>query len=467
MSAKHFFSQIVCSCFDRSDTEKPKRLNYHLMIPKSRTATYTHPNSIFNYPLTGQWELIALKQKQFEFLRTVGNPYTTKINSIEGIRHEFSKFMKTLENQTLEHYKKYRDKVDSREFYFNAGHYDGSDSERRIKVHFYQKKSDKDFDEPMPAFIYFHGGGGVALSVDKKVIPGYMARFVVDCNVKVFTVDYRLAPETVAPGGIIDAYAMVKYLIANCDNFKVDPERIAIGGESGGAYIAAGCAIELVKKNEGNLVKMLDIIHPMTSNFMHVTPFGDLTELERRASEINIGMKSLIATGEWDLKNFKDYLYDEMIFPNEMSEETAQKIPKTVIFTSEFDISRFEAEELAIKLNRNGTLLDFCCHPGTTHCWYTWFDGPRDEWFWNDQAKAFKKWLIDDCDHVVIESSDIGPPKLEVDGLENASRNDMDSSPLKKLKQKIEKDIPVELQAAYKKKADMEMIMNTYNNSAL
>lgn len=124
----------------------------------------------------------------------------------------------------------------------------------------------------------------------------------------------------------------------------------------------------------------------------------DLNDIEKRARETQIGISNLLYKGEWDLSIHKNSLNDPKIFPNEMSDVIAEKLPPTVIFTSEFDIFRFAAEELAGKLKKNGVLLDYCCQPGTIHGWYFDFNSSKADLFWNDQAIVFKKWLIGDKD---------------------------------------------------------------------
>ena len=60
-------------------------------------------------------------------------------------------------------------------------------------------------------------------------------------------------------------------------------------------------------------------------------------------------MYNLIAN---DIKKDKS---DKYLFPTLMSDEMASKFPASVIFTTEFDIFRRHAEELAGLLEKNGT----------------------------------------------------------------------------------------------------------------
>lgn len=54
---------------------------------------------------------------------------------------------------------------------------------------------------------------------------------------------------------------------------------------------------------------------------------------------------------------------DPYIFPNLMGDEVASKMPKSVVFSTEFDFYLGGSLELAGLLKKNGKLLDLCIHP--------------------------------------------------------------------------------------------------------
>ncbi len=63
------------------------------------------------------------------------------------------------------------------------------------------------------------------------------------------TVDYRLAPENPVPAAIEDCYSATSWMSVHAAEFHADPDRIAVGGESGGANIAA--AVAIMSRNRG------------------------------------------------------------------------------------------------------------------------------------------------------------------------------------------------------------------------
>jgi acetyl esterase len=65
----------------------------------------------------------------------------------------------------------------------------------------------------------------------------------------VMTVDYRQAPENPFPAAIEDCYFATSWMTVHATELYGDPERIAVGGESGGANFAA--AIAIMSRNKG------------------------------------------------------------------------------------------------------------------------------------------------------------------------------------------------------------------------
>lgn len=95
---------------------------------------------------------------------------------------------------------------------------------------------------PSSAVIHAHSGGMILGSVHELV---KRLKFQAsDCNVQIFSVDYRLAPETPYPGPVEDCWAALKWLIANAKSFNVNPARITVMGESAGGNLMASIALK-------------------------------------------------------------------------------------------------------------------------------------------------------------------------------------------------------------------------------
>lgn len=98
-----------------------------------------------------------------------------------------------------------------------------------------------------PALVYLHGGGWTLFSLDThdRLMREYAAR----AGVTVVGVDYALAPEAKYPAALRQVSAAVRYLAGSGSaadpELAIDPERLAIGGDSAGANLAVAAALDL------------------------------------------------------------------------------------------------------------------------------------------------------------------------------------------------------------------------------
>ncbi|MGW2250064.1 alpha/beta hydrolase [Kitasatospora sp. NPDC001660] len=95
--------------------------------------------------------------------------------------------------------------------------------------------------EARGAVIWLHGGGFVMGGLDTE--HPWAARIADDSGAVVISVDYRLAPENPYPAALDDVYAVLAWTARNAAELGIDPERIAIGGHSAGASLAAAVAL--------------------------------------------------------------------------------------------------------------------------------------------------------------------------------------------------------------------------------
>ena len=92
-----------------------------------------------------------------------------------------------------------------------------------------------------PAVLFAHGGGIVLGSADYSV--KRLSILANRCNVQIFSVDYRLAPEWPHPAPAEDCFAALTWLRKHATSFGLDLGRIAVMGESAGAGLMAAAAL--------------------------------------------------------------------------------------------------------------------------------------------------------------------------------------------------------------------------------
>jgi len=90
---------------------------------------------------------------------------------------------------------------------------------------------------PLPCVINFHGGGWVQGNPEQSQ---WLASRLAERNrCVVVSPAYRLAPEEPFPAGVDDARAVVEWVIEHANELGIDPQRVAVMGDSAGANLAA------------------------------------------------------------------------------------------------------------------------------------------------------------------------------------------------------------------------------------
>ena len=106
------------------------------------------------------------------------------------------------------------------------------------------------FDSPevKPLYIDLHGGGFALM------FPEYNENQTVyiqnETNVKIISIDYPKAPQNPYPAAVEAIYEVIKYYVENASKYKIDPERIGIGGYSAGGNLATVTCIKANEKKE-------------------------------------------------------------------------------------------------------------------------------------------------------------------------------------------------------------------------
>ena len=107
-----------------------------------------------------------------------------------------------------------------------------------VEVLIYRPKA---ASKPRPVYLNIHGGGYI-MGVAELNGPSNM-RLADELDCVIVSVEYRLSPETPAPGAVEDCYAALRWVYTSADELGVDRSRIAIGGESAGGGLAAALAL--------------------------------------------------------------------------------------------------------------------------------------------------------------------------------------------------------------------------------
>jgi acetyl esterase len=115
--------------------------------------------------------------------------------------------------------------------------------------------------EALPALIYLHGGGWVI--GDLETHDGVCRAIANAARCAVISVDYRLAPEHKFPAAVDDGIAATSWLAEQAEAIGIDPAKLAIGGDSAGATLAAVACLAARDRGAPRL-RLQILIYPAT-----------------------------------------------------------------------------------------------------------------------------------------------------------------------------------------------------------
>lgn len=216
-----------------------------------------------------------------------------------------------------------------------------------------------------PAVLHVFGGGMISCSVE--VFTPFFRRNTKRWDVQTFAVDYRVAPESPAPGPVEDVYAALKWLSANAKDFGVDPARLIICGDSAGGGIAAGTA--LLARDRGlspPLAKQV-LIYPMLDD-RTIGKYGpDWPVRKFLAWDENsnkIGWSAYVGEDKAGKDSADVSIYAA---PGRARVKDLVGLPRTYIDTPGLDLFRDEDLRFAQSLLQADVEVEFHLYPGVPH----------------------------------------------------------------------------------------------------
>ena len=208
---------------------------------------------------------------------------------------------------------------------------------------------------PLPGFVFFHGGGMVAGSIETHDRICAALAQMTGCHL--VSVGYRLAPEHKFPAAIEDAIAATQWISERAGSLGIDATKLIVGGDSAGATLSA-VACQHALQNSGPAIALQCLICP-------VLDFDEPSPSRQAFAENHLLDKTTIDA------DLVDYLpgdadpADVRISPLRANDLAG--LPAAIIHTAEFDPMRDEGNAYARKLTASGVTVEHVCHDGMIH----------------------------------------------------------------------------------------------------
>jgi acetyl esterase/lipase len=214
---------------------------------------------------------------------------------------------------------------------------------------------------PAPAVIYCHAGAFVLGNLDTD--HRQCIEFARRARCIVVAMDYRLAPEHPYPAGLDDAITVLEWVVANGPALGVDPNRLAVGGSSAGAALAAGIAQRAAAGT----------VPPIVFQLLHQPVLDDRPTPSKDEFTSTPGLDGPAAGQMW-----RHYLADQPATDAAVPARATRlaSVAGALITCSELDPLRDEALDYAARLMTAGVATELHLFPGTCHG----FDSLLPEW---------------------------------------------------------------------------------------
>jgi acetyl esterase len=210
-------------------------------------------------------------------------------------------------------------------------------------------------DDLLPGFVFFHGGGMVAGSIETH--DRVCAALAQTTGCRLISVDYRLAPEHKFPAAIEDAIAATQWVYDQAAALGIDAAKLVVGGDSAGATLSA-VVCQHARQNNGPAIALQCLLCP-------VLDFDEPSPSRQAFAENHLLDKATIDA------DIADYLpgdadpADIRISPLRANDLAG--LPAAIIHTAEFDPMRDEGNAYARKLMAAGVTVEHICHDGMLH----------------------------------------------------------------------------------------------------
>ncbi|HEU5283794.1 MAG TPA: alpha/beta hydrolase [Burkholderiales bacterium] len=213
--------------------------------------------------------------------------------------------------------------------------------------------------EPLPALVFFHGGGWVFGNLDSH---DPLCRALANrARCAVVAVDYRLAPENKFPAAVEDALAALRGIARLGREWGIDAARLAAAGDSAGGNLVAVAAIDF-RDSGGPQLALQVLLYPVTDLAMTMPSYERLGQGYMLTRERMLFFRNAYLR---DARDIDDWRASPLKVPD------LSRLPPALIITASHDPLVDEAQAYADRLAASGVPVTYRCYDGMIHGFLT------------------------------------------------------------------------------------------------
>jgi acetyl esterase len=207
---------------------------------------------------------------------------------------------------------------------------------------------------PQSCLIYMHGGAWMQGS--PMTHADITMRFAAANRQTVVSVEYALAPEFPFPQAVHECRDALIWVHEHAADLKVDPERIAVGGDSAGANLAAAVCLAVRGTQHAPLAQLL--IYPCLHFEMSFPSYRENADAPLLQTRGLPSVNTMYCPDESDQKN-------PLAAP--LHAESHAGLPRAFVAVAEYDPLRDDGYAYADKLRGAGVPVEFDDGRGLIH----------------------------------------------------------------------------------------------------
>src|SRR4051794_9369464 len=209
----------------------------------------------------------------------------------------------------------------------------------------------------LPVILYMHGGGWVLGDADTH--DRLVRELAVGTDAAVVFVEYDRSPEARYPVAIEQGYATAQWIVNEGAANHLDPDRIAVAGDSVGGNMTAALTLMAQERGDVRFVHQ-SMYYPVTDAAMDTGSYEQFAE--------GYFLTARMMAWFWDAyePDF-DRRLEPLASPLRASDEQLAGLPPAFVIVGEADVLRDEGEAYAARLRAAGTEVTTVRYDGIPH----------------------------------------------------------------------------------------------------